>query len=1136
MKDRTPSQTAGKGTPAHASRRWVDASHLLTLWTFSVAQPIFDLIGKQPDFLVAQRLTGAPIAALALAGALGIPALLAAPLFIPTAATSRAGRLWIDGVRALLAAAFILQLVHRLPAAVALALTAAAGAGTALCLNRYRVFSNAVAIASVAAIVAPAAFLLRPGVRDLLPTVSTTHFEPDSTIATAPRFESDLPIVLIVFDELPTSSLQRPDGSIDERRFPSFAAFAESADWYPRAATAGLQTAKAIPALLTGQLPQGGAIASYNEHTSNLFSWLTDRGGYRVVARETMSRLCPPAICDDPRTSPWISLTGTVEDLSVVYGHLLLPPTLRTHLPSISHSWTGFRGESPSPRNEERKANAGTLYQDVPRLLDDFLQRLEKRSQLPTFYYLHLNLPHRPWKYLPSGREYTPPGTPISPPGFNSTRLSDSEQLSIQGLRRHLLQVGYADRVLGQIIDSLKRAAIYDPAMIVVVADHGHSFRPGQRRRAPTEGNVEDILEVPLFVKRPGQAEGAVFDHVVQTTDIVPTIAAALDAQPPWRVDGRHLNDPSPREISVCCFSDGQEVRTFRTDPERRQQTLDRLHRLFGAGTAGPFSGIFSAGPRPDLLGRETGEMTINNVTGASVPAPRAILAGPGAFQNVQPETGFVPSLVTGRIEPGIAAETPLAIAVNGTVRATAETFVQNGASRFSALIEERWLPAGSHEIGVFAIDGGNPGGGREQTILTTLLSGEPAARLVVVEDRIRGVELGGRVFLSRADHLYRCEIEVAAGGFRGRILSRPGMPVVPVDEYFVFDGADLLYRGQDDRSRRRVRQHGSQRQQMSFRVSLPASLLEKDSVVLLARSGDQVQVLYPPRPPGRFELTSDSQNRGLLLRLPLDTAREGPQRIPVESADTGIVGSVDGWTPETGQIRGWAADLNDLGVHQEIVAFLRGSELWVGETGRGNRAMAGRTGHSYSGFALPDSRRPTFDADSRPTARDLAAIEREGLVVYAVSRRNVAARLPFTYRPLERTATGEEILPVSDGRRLPVRPARSGFGGAIDSVARPARRTLLDGWAGDLTRGERPRQIVIYRDGEFLASLGTNKERPDVAEHHGDPGLLRTGFRGPIPGAPDPDTFWERHRVFAIMLRGAAVELTLATPLDTPP
>ena len=1134
MQDTAAAEAQGRDRDSPAS--WIAAAHLLALWTFAVAQPILDLIGSQPDFLVAQRLTGTPLALLVLGGTLGIPAMLASPLLVPAIRTSRAGRRWADGLRALLGAAFALQLLHPLPAAVALTLAVAVGVVATVCLNRFRFFSRLVAIGAIAVVVSPLVFLLRPGVRGLVAGGSATDFEPDATIAAAPAVMTDLPIVLVVFDELPTSSLQRPDGSIDGRRFPSFATLAQEADWYVRAVTVGLETAKAVPALLTGTLPQTGTTAYYSDHSSNLFSWLASRGGYRVVAHETVSHLCPPALCGKTQPNPWRQLPGAVEDLSVVYGHLLLPPALSTNLPSVSHTWTGFRTDRSVPEADRSAAVGGVLDQNVPRLVDDFLRRIDDGASQPTLYYLHLNLPHRPWKYLPNGREYTPAGTPISPPGFEGRSLPDDERKTIHGLQRHLLQVGYADRVLGQILDRLRRAGIYDRSLIVVAADHGHSFRPGQRRRSPTAANVEDVLEVPLLVKRPRQTEGAVFDHLVQTIDVVPTIAAEIGAEPPWPVDGRPLSERSPRQIRVCCFREGDAARNFRTDPIRRQQTLDRLDRLFqDQGTderADPFRGVFAAGPRPDLLGQPTHGLTRTDAAGDD-PAggATAFIEGLNSYRNVRPEAGFVPSLVGGRIEPGVTDGTQLAISVDGTVRATAETFTHRGTSRFVALIEEQWLTEGSHEIGVYAIAGdGDLLGDQAQTILTPLSSSGQAPQLVVEAGRLRGVVLGGELHLERVDHIFQGAAEAQTGVFQGRLLSRPGEKLLRADEFFVFDGPNLLYRGQDDLSRRRIRQRGDEREQMTFRISLPAALTGEHSLFLLARRGDQVQQLYPPRPAPTFELARDAQGRDLLLRRPRSSPDAEPDRIPVESAGSGVVGFVDGWARDRERILGWAADRRDLGSHQEIVAFLGGREFWVGTTGLRHRGASERAGHLQSGFGILDERVSTWDRS--PTANDLAAIGREGLVVYAVSRRRVAARLPFAYRPLESDPSGTEFLPVSDGRRLPVRPPRDGFGGAIDSLSKPARRTLIEGWAGDLQRGERPRQIVIYRDGEFLTSLGANRERPDVAEQHGDSRLLRTGFRGAVPEPSDPKTFSDRHRVFAIMLRGVAVELpNLARP-----
>lgn len=1116
--------------------RLLPAAHIVGLWTFAVAQPILDLIGREPDFLVAHRFSGPSLLALALGLSLAVPALLAAPLTLPVATGSRIGRWYADGLRTLLAAAFLLQLLDLellsdTPAALVSALAAAGGAGLVLALHRWRGFAQLVGMTAAAALIAPTLFLVRPGVRTLLPgDPPGEDFRPPAEIARAPAFASDLPIVLVVFDELPASSLQRRDGSIDERRFPVFAELAGESDWYRHAVTVGLQTSKAIPALLTGRHPRPDGTAHYRDHPNNLFSWLAVAGEYRMVTQETLSLLCPPAVCaEGTRPEASTRLAAVFDDLGVVYAHLLLPAAFTDSLPDIGNTWTGFRDASRAQRGREgdRPSRGGALNQDVPRLVADFLDRMEPvEGSAPAFYYLHLNIPHRPWKYLPSGREYRPVGARALPHGFDGRKLPEDEWLTVHGLQRHLLQVGYADRVLGQLMDQVRSLGIYDQALIIVTADHGHSFRPGEPRRHPTEGNLEDVLEVPLFVKRPGQARGSVFEHVVQTIDIVPTIAAAVGAEPPWTVDGLELSDDSPRTLTACCFNDGDAARGFRTDPARRQQTLDRLHFLFGT-EARPFEAVFTAGPRRDLIGRPVTDFTKARRDISSSRAPRAILAGAHAYGDVRPETGFVPSLVSGRIEPGVAGSTELAVALDGIVRATTETFVDgDDVSRFSALVDERWLSAGSHRIGVYAIETGDETAD-QLAVLQPLRDDQPPARLVPGQGGVRGVQLPGAKVLRNVGWLYEHELELVDGGFRGRFIQEPEAEPVLVDEFFVFEDEHLLYRGMDDRFFRRADDRPDGRQEISFRISVPSATASGGNRLrLLARHGDRVQDLSAPPQPAVYELSRTAEGRvDALLRWPAGAVDDEPERIQV--TPSAMAGFLEASLPESPGLQGWAADLADPGGNREVVAFLGDRPLWVGRTGVERPDVASRHGarHRWGGFVLAH---PPLDA-----LRD--SIEREGVVAYAISRRRAATRLRFAYRPLERGPRRTEVLPASDGRRLTVVPPGNGFDGAIDLVRKRADRTVIEGWAADLERGERPRQIVIYRDGEFLASLGINRDRPDVAEHYDDQRLLRTGFRGEVPKAPEPATFAERHRVFAIMLRGSAVELPLVPSRQVP-
>ena len=65
-----------------------------------------------------------------------------------------------------------------------------------------------------------------------------------------------------------------------------------------------------------------------------------------------------------------------------------------------------------------------------------------------------------------------------------------------------------------------------------------------------------------------------------------------------------------------------------------------------------------------------------------------------------------------------------------------------------------------------------------------------------------------------------------------------------------------------------------------------------------------------------------------------------------------------------------------------------------------------------------------------------------------------------------------------------------------------------------------------VARDAQGREFLLRRPRDTAGAEHDSDPRPLATSFRGPVPGAPDPETFAERHRVFAVMLRGVAIEL----------
>ena len=66
------------------------------------------------------------------------------------------------------------------------------------------------------------------------------------------------PIVFIILDEFPTTSLLNEHHQIDAVRYPNFAALARNATWFRNTTTVSSATAQAVPAILTGKYPDTG--------------------------------------------------------------------------------------------------------------------------------------------------------------------------------------------------------------------------------------------------------------------------------------------------------------------------------------------------------------------------------------------------------------------------------------------------------------------------------------------------------------------------------------------------------------------------------------------------------------------------------------------------------------------------------------------------------------------------------------------------------------------------------------------------------------------------------------------------------------------------------------------------------------
>jgi sulfatase-like protein len=489
------SSVAVAGRRSGTRRFALDVVHLVVLWSLAVAQPLFDVLSQGASFFAARGSSRAEILLFVL-GLVLVPALtLAVGELLVWIVLGRRVRLLVHGsLVALLLALIAIQLLQRTALSSTDALvgiSAALGVAGAIAYFQFPAARSVVTALSPAPVLFAALFLLHSPVSTLV--------LPSSDDAASARVAPGPPIVFVVFDEFSVASLMDESLRVDRVRYPNFARLAATSTWFRNDATTNLGTDQAVPALLTGRFVSRDELPVLRDHPDNLFTLL--ERAYRMNVHETLTRLCPTRSC--PRHTSTDDTSGRVEslvsDVSVVYGHIVLPQRLAERLPSISTTWGDFRGAELDGR---------ALTQE--NAFDDFVDSIGPAAR-PTLNFLHVEVPHVPWRYLPSGRRYDVPGLAV--PGLETNDTwGHQPSLVRQGQQRYLLQVGFVDRLLGRLMSKLRRSGLFDRAIVVVTADHGVSFHAGEGRRT-TYRNREDLAFVPLFVKLPNQRSGRVVDR-----------------------------------------------------------------------------------------------------------------------------------------------------------------------------------------------------------------------------------------------------------------------------------------------------------------------------------------------------------------------------------------------------------------------------------------------------------------------------------------------------------------------------------------------------------------------------------------------------------------------------------------------
>ncbi len=693
---------------------------LLALSALAVAQPLLDLFGRNPEFFVASGSTRSEIVAFALLLAFAVPAIamvteVVALLLMGPRAVRVVHGFWFALLAFVLGLALAADLGQDgVVIAVAIGLAVAGGliflrrrfAGARLML-RYLGF-------------APVLFL---GLFLFTSATGELFWAGEAGAEADVRLGEEPPVVMVMFDELPLASLLRADGTINEARFPNFARLAGAGTWYRNATSVSASTVRSVPSALSGDFPEEGAIPTSSDYPENLFTLLGE--DYGMDVHETITDLCPSSICaaeEEAEFGSFVShLRQSLVDASVVYGHVVLPPDWRSDLPTVDQSWEGFLETAAEGDLEAVSVDPGSL--DVADLADEdrteFFDRMRSQNrdafagfkgeallrsiEGATFapgrlFYSHESFPHFDWERTPDGGVYHGDN---GPPGTVEGRWQQEPFLVRQGLQRHLLQVGYADTVLGALIDRLEAEGLWDDALVVVVADHGIAFEAGSPTRHPTGDNVQEIYRVPLLIKAPGQTEGQTDDRNAMLIDVVPTVIDLLDIQVDWDLDGVSLVGPPRGDTTKPVIYSGPEEVTGGFG--EAVQTAQR--NAFLIPFAGPWPTVARVGPYAELVGRQVRDL---RVIGRS--ALRWSVEESDALAHYTPGAELIPLVLhgTATFDEGDPPRDGLVV-LNGRVAGALELEPvpdgEDGELAFTVLIDHSLLRVGENAVQVIVPD-----------------------------------------------------------------------------------------------------------------------------------------------------------------------------------------------------------------------------------------------------------------------------------------------------------------------------------------------------------------------------------------------------------------------------------------------
>jgi hypothetical protein len=1085
-----------------------DSLDIFALWSFSVTQPLFNLISQNGTFLVAHDCGPFETLLFALILALILPAclvLLESVFRLINRHSYRIVHYLFAFCLVVLFALSPLKKVTSLPDIAILSLAIGVGLAFLLTHTRFPLFRKMLRVCSVSVLLFPLVFILTGQPRELIFSIE----EEDTPFHIDPAGKP--PIVMVMFDEIASPYIQDEKGRIDALRYPNFAALASGSYWFPNALSVSDNTYQGVPAILTGQyytkVGDRGRLPALVDYPHNLFTLLD--GTYELNVVETSTKLCPDEYEEQTSLMQGLLplLSALFVDTGVVYLNMVTPPRVGSRLPDVTQNWEGFlKSEKQKPKRVDGKSIFGSEWVDFflsnqksrDKLFRDFISSI-RLSERPVLNFLDIGIPHMPMEYYPSGKRYT--GADLD---LFEDRWPEDDWYVKGHFQRYMLQLGFVDTLIGELINGLKESGIYDKCLIVVTADHGVSYRPGDKRRTCRETNFADLMSIPLFFKLPDQKKGIVDTRYVESIDIVPSIADALGVEIPWSVDGVSLFLPQYQEKSQFRLASHKKPREWvfeKEDVERQIKDLKRrVLSIFGSGSSKP-NGLFAIGPHEELLGK----IPDTDIPVRNGPLKTKINEQP-FFYDLDLAWEVLPLYISGHVETArFCEELPktLAISLNNRVWGTTKPFA-NGD--FSAMLPEEALIQGRNSIEVLAVSSS------EDTDFHLVQGDSPedVGKYALTESGILNtVKEKYHFIVPSALKLYLEGVKLHPGYTEFIGWAADTFNSKPVDTVIVFTDGQSVHATSTTIPRTDIAEYFRDDHLImsGFRFRLPNGLLERDTRLFAVSEDVATEATYP----------KDSV---------LNKARSSPV-VDSYSLEDDVI--IHRWTKEEWAVKprlfevylekvvkkenhielvGWAEDSKRGKAVEVVIVFADGQSVYDSPTNvpRFDVPKSLENDHlTMSGFR--------FRLPSDLLEKDLRVFAiSEGLATEAQYPKD-SGRFKARFSPVVKSYSLNDDAITHRWTRKEWSVTPYALNVNLEKIIGENDRVELVGWAADTFNRKRVEKVIVFADGKSGYISSTNIPRTDVAELHQDDRLTMSGFRFQLPN----DLLEKDLRLFAI-------------------